>query len=293
MKIGQFLCRIETQRNPILVDEPLLDHNKRKGDYLVYRILSLWLVIVTFIFAPHHAEAKKRRDKQSSQYGRNPAQEATDAENEEDVFDPFADFSEFESNRDEEEDINFFKNGRMLTLGFQGGLLNYTGEMSQKYQSSFRYGLFISYFFDLHFAVQLNWLTTDSPVSFRAVDANLTGNSSLGSLGFSIKYFLNTQNVTKGLADLNPYFLMGMSNHSRSVRFSAISGTLKDSASGFTGGMGVEIPMLRKKLFWGAQLTYDLVNFKDENVPFSYDSRDYGTSKGDMWNLTGAIGLNF
>ncbi len=259
----------------------------------MFRILSLWLVIVTLVFAPNHAEAKKRKSKTSSSAGRNPAQEASDAEGEEDVFDPFADFSEFESNRDEEEDINFFKNGRMLTLGFQGGMLNFTGEMAQKYQSSFRYGLFISYFFDLHFAVQLNWLNSDSPTSFRSPDTNLTGNSNLSSLGFSIKYFLNTQNVTKGLADLNPYFIIGMANHSRSVRFSAISGSLKDSASGFSGGMGIELPMLRKKLFWGAQLTYDMVNFKDENVPFTYDSRDYGTSKGDMWNLTGSIGLNF
>lgn len=290
MKIGQYLCRIETRTITLLGDMRKMDHNEEKGEFLVLRFLSLWLVIVSLFIGVLPAEAKRQGQKSK---GRGPAQEATENDSEEDVFDPFADFSEFESNRDEEEDINFFKNGRMLTIGFQGGLINYTAEMAQKYQSSFRYGIFISYFFDLHFAVQLNWLSTDSPVSFRSGDTNLTGNSSLSSLGFSVKYFMNTQNVTKGLADLNPYFLIGLANHSRSVRFSAISGTLKDSASGFSGGMGIEIPLLRKKLFWGAQLTYDLVNFKDENVPFIYDSKDYGTGKGDMWNLTGAIGINF
>jgi hypothetical protein len=261
---------------------------------LILRILGLWLVIVSLVNSPHYAEAKVRRSK-SSPYDnqRNPAQENPDGESEEDVFDPFADFSEFQSNPDEQEDINFFKNGRMLTFGFLGGMLNYTGEMAQKYQPSFRYGLFVSYFFDLHFAVQLNWLNSDSPTSFRSVDTNLTGNAGMTSLGFSIKYFLNTQNVTKGLADLNPYFLVGMNTNSRNVRFSAISGSLKDSAMGFNGGMGVELPMLRKKMFWGVALTYDLVNFKDENVPFVYDEKNYGTSKGDMWNLMGSIGLNF
>jgi hypothetical protein len=266
--------------------------NVRKGGNLAARILCLWLVIVTVVLPPVVADAKKQRSKLDSSSNRNPANDS-ESDGDEDAFDPFADFSEFESNRDEEDDINFFKNGRMLTLGFQGGMVTYTGEMGQKYQPSFRYGLFVSYFFDLHFATQLNWLVTDSPVSFRSPTTNMVGNSSLNSLGFSVKYFLNTQNVTKGLADLNPYFLLGMGSHTRTVRLSGTSGGLKHNAMGFNGGMGIELPMLRKKLFWGLQLNYDLVNFKDENEPFSYNSVDYGTSKGDFWNLIGSIGLNF
>lgn len=269
-------------------------HNirKKKGDS-VHRFLSLGLVIVTLTVIAKEGQAKVKRSMRSpAGIERLPSQENT-TESDEDAFDPFADFSEFESNPDEQEDINFFKNGRMLTLGFQGGLLNYTGEMAQKYQQSFRYGLFISYFFDLHFALQLNWVVADSPSSFRTVDSNLTGNASLNSLGFGVKYFLNTQNVTKGLADLNPYFVLGMASLSRVVRFNAVSGTLKDNSTGFEGGMGIELPMLRKKMFWGAQLTYHMVNFKDENVPFVYDNKDYGTARGDMWSLMGSIGVNF
>lgn len=257
-------------------------------------MLSVILSIV-FIFAPHSYAKKKRQSNVFYGSGRAPAQERFGQSNdgEEDVFDPFADFSEFESNPDEQEDINFFKNGRMLTVGFLGGMINYTGELGQKHQPSFRYGLFISYFFDLHFAAQLQWQSTDSPVSFRSMDTNLTGNSSLRALGFSVKYFLNTQNVTKGLADLNPYFMVGMASYSRVIRFSAIEGSISDNVMGFNGGMGVELPMLRKKMFWGVSLVYDLVNFKDENIPFVWDDRDYGTSKGDSWTLGGSIGLNF
>lgn len=268
------------------------------------RFFSLGIVLVTFLLTPFEAEAKRQRRKPSSMnsgtdFMRNPAQEAgEDNESEEDIYDPFADFSEFESRGEEQEDINFFKNGRMLTFGFQGGMINYTGEMAQKFQSSFRYGLFISYFFDLHFAIQLNWHVTDSPMSFRTYDSNLTGNASMNSLGFAIKYFLNTQNVTKGLADLNPYFLIGMATYNQSLRFTSLSGGIKDSGNGFSGGMGIEVPMLKKKLFWGAQLTYDMVGFKQENVPFTQTlpdgkQRDYGTSKGDLWNLLGCIGFNF
>lgn len=35
------------------------------------------------------------------------------------AFDPFSDYSEMEQDAEEEADINFFKNGRFLTLGFQ------------------------------------------------------------------------------------------------------------------------------------------------------------------------------
>jgi len=262
----------------------------------VLRILGLSLVICSFLLTSIQSDAKKRRSKS----GRVPAQERSGAAegDEEDTFDPFADFSEFESNPDEEEDINFFKNGRMLTVGFLGGMINYTGEMGQKHQSSFRYGIYASYFFDLHFAVQLQWIGTDSPVSYRSGTYNLVGNSSLNSLGFAVKYFLNTQNVKKGLADLNPYFILGMSTYSRVIHFSEVSGGLSERPMGFNGGMGIELPMLRKKMFWGAQLTYDLVNFKDENKPFIYGDGvgpdvNYGTSKGDAWTLAGTIGMNF
>lgn len=252
------------------------------------RAIGLCLVICSILFTSIHSDAKKKRPKS----GRAPAQ-AAESDSEEDAFDPFADFSEFESNPDEEEDINFFKNGRMLTVGFLGGMINYTGELGQKHQSSFRYGLYVSYFFDLHFAVQLQWLGTDSPVSYRSPSSNLVGNSSLNALGFSVKYFLNTQNVKKGLADLNPYFIVGMSSYTRVIHLSEISGSISDKPMGFNGGMGIELPMLRRKMFWGAQLTYDLVNFKDENKPFIWDDVNYGTSKGDFWTLAATIGMNF
>ena len=48
-----------------------------------------------------------------------------------DSYDPFADYSEFEQSSDEEEDINFFRNGRLFTLGFIGGYRGWTGESEQ------------------------------------------------------------------------------------------------------------------------------------------------------------------
>jgi hypothetical protein len=44
-------------------------------------------------------------------------------------YDPFADYSEFAESAEQEADINFFRNGRFFTLGFQGGYRRFTETM--------------------------------------------------------------------------------------------------------------------------------------------------------------------
>ncbi|MFN9068010.1 MAG: hypothetical protein ACK5V3_12335, partial [Bdellovibrionales bacterium] len=39
----------------------------------------------------------------------------------EEAYDPFSDYSEFDEASDEEADINFFRNGRFLTVGLAAG----------------------------------------------------------------------------------------------------------------------------------------------------------------------------
>ena len=67
------------------------------------------------------------------------------AQNEtDDAYDPFADYSEFEESMDEEEDINFFRNGRLLTLGFIGGYRGWTQTLGSIYTGNATFGLFLS-----------------------------------------------------------------------------------------------------------------------------------------------------
>ena len=53
---------------------------------------------------------------------------------------------------DEEEDINFFRNGRLLSLGFTLGYRGFTQTFGKIYSGSPTFGLFLAYFFDLRFA---------------------------------------------------------------------------------------------------------------------------------------------
>ena len=48
-------------------------------------------------------------------------------------FDPFSDYNETEQSAEEEANINFFKNGRFLTLGLAIGYRGFTDGFSQGY----------------------------------------------------------------------------------------------------------------------------------------------------------------
>lgn len=214
-----------------------------------------------------------------------------------DAYDPFADYSEFEESMDEEEDINFFRNGRLLTMGFLVGYRGWTQTLNQIYSGNPTFGLFMSYFFDLRFALQFGYLTSDHTMVIppRNGASSIQGTVNLTDISVAMKYYFNTQNVTRGLADLNPFLLTGFSQIYRTITVSGQTNFGKDSAFAFDLGAGIEIPMLRNKMFFGAQVMYQLVNFADEGqIYYDADDKSTGVSpKGDSWNALGVIGVNF
>jgi hypothetical protein len=114
-----------------------------------------------------------------------------------------------------------------------------------------------------------------------------------------LKYYLNTQNVTRGLADLNPYLLGGFSRISRTQSIPALDAVGQDSPTmGVNLGVGLEIPLLRRKSFFGVQFAYHYVNFSDESKEFILDSNQQ-TQKleknfsGDFYDLVMTLGMNF
>ncbi len=219
-----------------------------------------------------------------------------------DTYDPFADYSEFDEAQDEEADINFFRNGRFVTIGFTGGLRGFTGGMGDMYQTSTAFGLYLSYFFDLRFAMQFSFLTSDHrfDLTSRTSGKKASGNVGITAFGLDLKYYLNTQNVTKGLAKFNPYIIAGFARVDRTTSLSAegggnVVGFGKEGAMGFDLGAGIELPMLRNKMYFGAQGMYQMVNFANENTEVQFDLGDR-TGKypnGDSFTVLGILGVNF
>jgi hypothetical protein len=211
-------------------------------------------------------------------------------------FDPFSDYAEFEEGSEEEADVNFFHNGRFFTLGLMVGHQSFTDTLGILYKPTFTYGVFISYFFDLRFAIQAGYLTADHSLSILdgRTQQEYKGKVALSRFEFDFKYYLNTQNVTRGLAALNPYLLVGVANWSRTYTFDGVTGYVKDTCWGVEGGGGIEIPILHNKMFFGAQFTYHYISFPDKGAPIVINgSQSNITPTGDAINILGLIGANF
>lgn len=210
------------------------------------------------------------------------------------AFDPFTDYSEFDEESDEEADINFFRNGRFFTVGLLFGYRGFTGNLGKAYQSSTAYGVYLSYFFDLRFAFQLGYQTGDHAVSFSTNADQYSGNVSISTLNFDLKYYLNTQNVTRGLADLNPYILGGFAQYYRTYTISKLDGFNRDATMGAEVGVGLEIPLMRKKAYFGIQGTYHYVNFSDENKLYLNGTEKLDAAmSGDYYDMLCILGMNF
>lgn len=212
-----------------------------------------------------------------------------------DSYDPFSDFSEYEQQSEEEEDINFFRNGRFLTVGLVGGYRGFTDQLQKVYSSAPLYGIFFDYFFDLHFALEANYLIGDHHWSFAAGNEFRLGTAQYTDFGINLKYYFNTDNVTKGLADLSPYVVVGFSQiYRRLVIYSESNIGGVDATQGLNLGTGIEIPMMKNKMFFGFQLMYQYVSFPDEQEELIINNTGSGIRpSGDSYTIFGLMGINF
>lgn len=214
-----------------------------------------------------------------------------------DSYDPFVDYSEFDEASEEEADINFFRNGRFFTLGIVTGMRTFTETLGSLYENGLMYGLYLSFFFDLRFALQITYVTGDHDfalTSRAASGTRVSGNANVQGAGVGLKYYFNTQNVTRGLAKLNPFATLGVSQVTRTTTVEGQSAFGREGAVGFELGAGIEIPMFRNKMYLGLQGLYKLVTFDDENSEILIGAEETGIiPTGDIFNFNVILGINF
>jgi hypothetical protein len=217
-----------------------------------------------------------------------------------DAYDPFADYSEFEASADEEADIHFFKNGRFFNMALLLGPRVFTQELADYNNVAMGYGAYFAYFFDIRSALQISYVHSDHDFTVPAGSAygqnyaGFNGNTSLSTISAHFKYYFNTQNITRGFADLNPYIIGGFSASYRSITLAGQSAVAKSSPTGVDVGAGIEIPIARNKMYLGAQVLYHYVKFSDENVELFSDTDPTGIFlQGDYMTGLFVIGVNF
>ena len=138
-------------------------------------------------------------------------------------------------------------------------------------------------------------MTGDFPLRIKGPTETISGNLAISDISANLKYYFNTQNVTRGLADLNPFIMAGFSQVYRTQTVAGNSDFAKDSAFGFNVGGGLELPMLRNKMYFGIAGLYELITFADENnVIKQSDGTSTGVKPaGDSFQVFGVLGVNF
>ena len=215
-----------------------------------------------------------------------------------DVYDPFADYAEFEFGGQQEADINFFRHGRFFTIGGLFGYRSFTQSLGQQlYDPSFHYGMFFNYFFDMRLALQFYFSHGNHDLGFISAASGtvITGNLAMLQMGLGGKFYINPQNLTRGLAQLNPYLGASFSQTTRTANVANQAQFGRDSATGVDVAFGIEVPLMRNKTFIGAQATYHLVTFPDANNEIRLPNNE-GTGifpRGDILTFNATLGVSF
>ena len=209
----------------------------------------------------------------------------------ESTFDPFIDYGDFQDNVTEEENINFFKNGRAINLSLFGGYEAVTFNMRQIYgDAPLSLGIALSFFIDLRFAFQAHGL-----FPYRHYNSLTSSMDTFSRYGMDLKYYLNRQYLNKNASFFNPYFTFGP--FWIEVKYELFNGSGTRSnipiisqptnpqtspvnksndkaavgpfrAFGAKLGLGVEIPLI-KQSFIGAEVSYLYTNLPFENADLS------------------------
>ncbi len=223
---------------------------------------------------------------------------AQDETQSDDNYDPFSDYSEFTEASTEEGDLNFFRNGRLLSIGLSAGVTTFTGGYSELYSIAPAFGANLTYFFDMQFAVQTGFKTSDHDFSFQDSDGkNYNFKMRLFDIHLYGKYFFNTQNMTRAFAEWNPFLIGGVSFIQRS-HSNAVVVRSSDNAQSFDIGGGFEYIYNKKRNYFGFILIYQYTTFAGEGL-FLPDPLAAGDGlldvkqEGDPITLMGTIGINF
>lgn len=221
-----------------------------------------------------------------------------------DAFDPFSDYSDFVEASTEETDVNFFKFGRMLSIGVLVGTRGFTGNYADNYSSGSLFGVAFTYYLSLQFAVQTSFHKGQNTLRYNFPDqgASFNGKSDFQVFSLHGKYFINTQNLTKSVSKFNPYLLGGFSQYTRDTidrNQPLVAAQIQGNVGSFDLGAGVEYVFNSNRNFVSFQMVYYIADFPDEGQEITVPSGGNPqvptgvTPGGDPYSFQVVLGFNF
>ncbi len=179
------------------------------------------------------------------------------------VYNPSIDYLDFQGSEEErEKELNFFKDGRLLSVMAFPAYKYFFPEKS--FPPYAHFGGALNHFVNLNVSIQFSFTF--------GVHNLLNGTDSLGQSSFNtlytdLKYYWNRDRLLKTLAYFNPFIFMGgIFSQRNTTAYVENKEPISASSIGFGGrsGLGIEIHF-SQKIFIGAQVSYEYLSFKNKN----------------------------
>lgn len=183
--------------------------------------------------------------------------------------------------KQEVEDEIFFYEARFIDVGMHLGGRTFTGGLGTQFGTGLSFGGFLTYYFTRRFGMEF---TINDSIHQFLIDG-VAGWSTLIDILVRGKYYFISDKYSKALLFANPHVFVGGGQFIRTKGINNDTSKTQDNGFGAEFGAGFEVPIQERTLFLGAQASFQLIFFNDENdradltgIPFNGDAINFVTT---------------
>jgi hypothetical protein len=175
---------------------------------------------------------------------------------------PYLDYGDFSLTEEENEDTQYFQNGRFFGLSFGGGYQAATGNRGKLYEPALpRFDIRVQYWFNFQFAADLGVFFANH----NFLDGTINYEVKLIGYGVHLKYYFDVRDAAAPITFANPYLAFGFGALTKNQISSTQSAPDTDSTLSVAGGGGLEFPISHKRTYLNLELLFHTQNFADTN----------------------------
>lgn len=242
---------------------------------------KIWIFFLLFIGLQQNIPAF------SADFSTDKAPNQVDKSEEEDFSrTPFTQYGEFNAFNDDEEDAKYYQFGRFFGVSLGLGFEFIDGNRGILWQGGFpMIDLKVHYWFDFNFGLDLGFFSVyqyfnTSAQGLQHVDINML------RVGIDIKYYISTRDLSAALSFANPFFLLGAGSFTKTQNSNVRQTQDQDSSLGVSLGMGLEMVVSPKKVYFQIEAKMHLVTFQDTYTT-DFQSASIQDLTGNFYTLSG------
>jgi hypothetical protein len=183
---------------------------------------------------------------------------------------PYTRYGEFNSEKDEQDDTNFFQNGRFFGISLGTGYEAVTGNRGQLWQGGFPLLDFkLLYWFSFNFAMDMDLYWAQHFYQDTQVG---TATVNMVHLGIDLRYYFDTKDLSSAISFANPYITGGIGSYTATANSSTEGAQSADTEMGGDLGFGFEFALNPHKTYLDADVKVNYFVLQDTYAPQSIGS---------------------